>query len=183
MRQRLQAMAAMDAEVATFTAGARLLRTFAHVIGRPSDFRLASPSQQLGLLREAVAAWQSQQGSPSTPAVIGGGGRAGAPPATPAASGMTFVGSNSNAKRQHDATTALCKRLQRAMRDAKLLGASASAQTNALLMMMSAPSSRSITMRASAAAASSILATTVDAELPTCRRCGASCSGGTSTPH
>ena len=47
---------------------------------------------------------------------------------------MTFVGSNSNAKRQHDATTALCKRLQRAMRDAKLLGASASAQTNALLM-------------------------------------------------
>ena len=135
VRQRLQAMAAMDVEVATFHGWClRLLRTFAHVIGRPADFRLASPSQQLGLLREAVAAWQSQQGSPSTPAVIGGGGRAGAPPATPAASGMTFVGSNSNAKRQHDATTALCKRLQRAMRDAKLLGASASAQTNALLM-------------------------------------------------
>ena len=127
VRQRLQAMAAIDVEVATFHGWClRLLRNFAHVLGRPTDFRLASPSQQLGLLREAIAAWQAQQN---------GGGEDGSTPmprATPAASGL--MPSGLTARRAHDATTALCRRLQRAMRDAKLLGASASAQTNALLM-------------------------------------------------
>ena len=38
------------------------------------------------------------------------------------------------AKKASDATNALCRKIQRAMRDAKLLGQQASAQTNALLM-------------------------------------------------
>jgi hypothetical protein len=130
VRQRLHAMANMDAEVATFHGWClRLLRTFAHVLGRPSDFRLASPSQQLGLLREGVAAWQALQGtSPPDSAPQ-------TPRASAAASGPSgLMPSGLTARRASEATLALCRRLQRAMRDAKLLGAAASPQTNALLM-------------------------------------------------
>ena len=157
IRGRLhQAAGMVDVECATFHGWClRLLRTFAHLTGRRPDFRLASHAQQLGLLKEAVYAWQRQQGiSPPDDADAeaeaaggaGGGGRgAGAGPvvgrgATPittprhATPHGSVLPSGLTCRRASDATTMLCRKLQKAFRDVKLLGHQVGEQTNALLM-------------------------------------------------
>ena len=142
---RLQRMAALDVEVATFHGWClKLLRSFASETGRSSDFRLASNSQQLGLIREAIHAFQGQQegGAPAvgsamqTPAARAPHARACGPSggSMPAASAGMTIASGLTARRANDVTTALAKKLQRALRDAKLLGDKAAARVSALLM-------------------------------------------------
>jgi superfamily I DNA/RNA helicase len=115
----------------------RLLRTYAAAIGRTPDFRLASPSQQLGLLKEAVHAWQASQGHDvGEEALSQSVSQMSAPPRTPHASGASafVLPSGLTSSNKNSATAALCKKLQRALKDAKLLGDKASAQTTTLLM-------------------------------------------------
>ena len=145
IRGRLQKSAGMvDVECATFHGWClRLLRTFAHLTGRRADFRLATAVQQLGMLKEAVHAWQRGQGmSPAdddaeAEAARGAGGADGRSmhtPAQPTPRGSAVLPSGLTARRATDATMALCKKLQRAFKDVKLLGDQVNSQTNAILM-------------------------------------------------
>ena len=131
VRHRLQRAAALDVEVSTFHGWClRLIRTFAHLVGRKPDFRLASSTQQLGLLKEAVVAYQAQQsdfhsaelGGPQTPSL------AREEPQTPGSRASCVMPSGLTMRRNNDATSALCKKLQRAINDGKLLGSAVSAQ-------------------------------------------------------
>ena len=103
VRNRLQRAAAVDAEVATFHGWClRLLRTFAHIIGRRPDFRLASQTQQLDLIKEAIRAWQATQGDGTAATPQGGHGGQAHP--TPRQTPASLMPSGLTARRGHDAT-------------------------------------------------------------------------------
>ena len=142
VRQRLHALGANEVEVATFHGWClRLLRTFPQLIGRSPGFRLASPTQQMGMLREAIMAWQAEHGDGGS-----GGGGVGGGAGRDGGGGTDCGGSNATprstagpsaftagTRKKSDALTAFCRKMQKAMRDAKLLGNATSAQTSALL--------------------------------------------------
>ena len=143
IRGRLQRSADMvDVECATFHGWClRLLRTFAHLTKRRSDFRLATSAQELGILKEAVVAWQRQQGqhagvdeaeAEAEAAARGGAQTPGS--AAPTPHGSYMLPSGLTARRATDATTVLSKKLQRAFKEAKLLGSQTGAQTSAIIM-------------------------------------------------
>ena len=111
-----------EVEVSTFHGWClRLLRTFAHLKGRKSDFRLASGAQQLSYLKEAVHAWQADQGEGDSQRPAGTPAhRLGGAAATPRGSTL-IMPSGLTARRATDAVTATAKRLLRSVKDYKLL--------------------------------------------------------------
>lgn len=122
IRERVQQLGSARAEVATFHGWSlRLLRTFASELGRKPDFRLSSNAQQLELLREAVLAYHEQHGHASRRS--GGDERAEHPGQS---SGVL-------AKREKDQIAVVCRRLQKAMAQAKTMGSRSHAHGLALL--------------------------------------------------
>jgi hypothetical protein len=107
IRDRLRQLpGAGGVEVSTFHGWClRLVRTFAHDIGKRPDFRLSTTQQQVGLLRDAIAAWQQQQG----------GAQEGESKPGPQRGGGPSLSTNAH-------VDAFCKRLQRAIGRAKLVG-------------------------------------------------------------
>ena len=93
--------AAAGVEVCTFHAWClRLLRAFAAELGRPAGFSLSSSAQQIELIRQALEAFQQQQG----------GGT----------SGASTAGTGTQA-RKSQSVMAACRRFQRVIGEAKLL--------------------------------------------------------------
>ena len=108
-----------EVEVGTFHSWClRLLRTFGQHIGQPADFRLSSTSQQLGLLQEAILAYQAtgsggDAAARTVPIVDsrGGGGRGGG--------SMPGRRRPLARRRQEQPLIALSRKLQQALLEAK----------------------------------------------------------------
>ena len=120
LRSRLRSSMYGEVEVGTFHSWClRLLRSYGQHIGQPADFRLSSTSQQLGLLQEAILAFQATgnggDAAARTVPIVGGGGRGGG-------GGGRGGAGHSRGGGKENPLNALSRKLQQALLEAKTEG-------------------------------------------------------------